>query len=165
MVPPDSGRISRARPYLGLRIERPWFSLTGLSPSMAGLSMTVQVTRPFVTLSGKSGFRARAPQHRQDNARTLDILPVWAVPRSLAATGGISIAFLFLRLLRCVTSPRSLPRLMHSGAGDAYHYAPGCPIRKSPDQSLLAAPRGLSQLATSFIAILRQVILRTPLVA
>ena len=31
----------------------------------------------------------------------------------------------------------------------------GFPIRKSPDQSLLATPRGLSQLATSFIAFLR----------
>ena len=29
---------------------------------------------------------------------------------------------------------------------------PGCPIRKSTDQGLLAAPRGLSQLITSFIA-------------
>ena len=28
----------------------------------------------------------------------------------------------------------------------------GCPIRRSTDHSLLAAPRGLSQLATSFIA-------------
>ncbi len=28
----------------------------------------------------------------------------------------------------------------------------GCPIRRSPDQSLLAAPRSLSQLSTSFIA-------------
>ena len=54
---------------------------------------------------------------------------------------------------------------MHSGEDDAPFSATGCPIRKSPDQSLLAAPRGLSQLATSFIAFLRQVILRTPLVA
>src|SRR3954454_23219908 len=30
--------------------------------------------------------------------------------------------------------------------------AAGCPIRKSTDQSLLAAPRGLSQRAASFIA-------------
>ena len=28
----------------------------------------------------------------------------------------------------------------------------GCPIQKSPDQSFLAAPRGLSQPSTSFIA-------------
>ena len=32
----------------------------------------------------------------------------------------------------------------------------GCPIRRSPDQSLLAAPRGFSQRATSFIASWRQ---------
>jgi hypothetical protein len=32
----------------------------------------------------------------------------------------------------------------------------GSPIRKSPDHGLLASPRGLSQLATSFIAYLRQ---------
>jgi hypothetical protein len=32
----------------------------------------------------------------------------------------------------------------------------GSPIRKSPDHGLLASPRGLSQLATSFFACLRQ---------
>ena len=41
----------------------------------------------------------------------------------------------------------------------------GCPIRKSPDQSLLTTPRGLSQLATSFIAGFRQGIHQTPLIA
>jgi hypothetical protein len=32
----------------------------------------------------------------------------------------------------------------------------GCPIRRSPDQSLFAAPQGLSQRTTSFIASQRQ---------
>jgi hypothetical protein len=41
----------------------------------------------------------------------------------------------------------------------------GCPIRKSPGQSLFAAYRSLSQLTTSFIAVLCQGIHRTPLVA
>jgi hypothetical protein len=41
----------------------------------------------------------------------------------------------------------------------------GCPIRKSPGQSLFAAHRSLSQLTTSFIAVLRQGIHRAPLVA
>jgi hypothetical protein len=41
----------------------------------------------------------------------------------------------------------------------------GCPIRKSSGQSLFAAHRSLSQLTTSFIAVLRQGIHRTPLVA
>ena len=35
---------------------------------------------------------------------------VWALPRSLATTGGIIIYFLFLRVLRCFSSPRSPPR-------------------------------------------------------
>ena len=41
----------------------------------------------------------------------------------------------------------------------------GFPIRKSTDQSLLAAPRGLSQLSTSFFASDRQGIHRAPFVA
>ena len=36
---------------------------------------------------------------------------VWAVPRSLATTGGITFCFLFLRVLRCFSSPRSPPPL------------------------------------------------------
>src|SRR6185437_6210587 len=39
----------------------------------------------------------------------------------------------------------------------------GFPIRKSADQSFFAAPRGLSQRSTSFIASQRQGIHRTPL--
>ena len=39
----------------------------------------------------------------------------------------------------------------------------GFPIRKSPDQSIFAAPRGLSQRITSFIACACQGIHRTPL--
>ncbi len=38
----------------------------------------------------------------------------------------------------------------------------GCPIRKSPDQSLLTAPRGISVLAPSFFGSWRQGIHRVP---
>jgi hypothetical protein len=41
----------------------------------------------------------------------------------------------------------------------------GFPIRKSSGRSLFAAHRGLSQLTASFVAVLRQGIHRTPLVA
>ena len=41
----------------------------------------------------------------------------------------------------------------------------GFPIRESPDHSLLPAPRGLSQVATPFIASRRRGIHRVPLVA
>ena len=42
-------------------------------------------------------------------------------------------------------------------------YGVGCPIQKSTDQSLFAAPHGLSQRITSFIASCRQGIHRMPL--
>src|SRR4029077_20971549 len=43
------------------------------------------------------------------------------------------------------------------------HLKVGFPIRKSADQSSFAAPRGLSQRSTSFIASQRQGIHQTPL--
>ena len=39
-------------------------------------------------------------------------IPVWALPFSLAATHRITCCFLFLRLLRCFSSPGSLPYVM-----------------------------------------------------
>ena len=60
--------------------------------------------------------------------------------------------FLFLQLLRCFSSPRlplrklwiHFPSLIRLKMG-------GCPIRKSPDQSLLTAPRSISVFVPSFI--------------
>ena len=44
---------------------------------------------------------------------------------------------------------------MNLDGGNACSHALGFPIRKSPDHSLLAAPRSLSQLIASFFAYLR----------
>jgi hypothetical protein len=64
-----------------------------------------------------------------------------------------SILFLFLRLLRCFTSPGfACFSLFDSGKDDGALPPSGYPIRKSPDQSVCAAPRSLSQLVTSFFA-------------
>ena len=64
--------------------------------------------------------------------------------------------FLFLRVLRWFTSPSSLVHPMYSDVRNECSHSLGFPIRKSPDHSLLAASRGLSQLIASFIAFLRQ---------
>ncbi len=73
-------------------------SRTGLSPSMVKLSRL---------------FRSRL---RYRNAVLLprpcrNRPPVWALPRSLATTGGIIVYFLFLEVLRCFSSLGSPPRL------------------------------------------------------
>ena len=57
--------------------------------------------------------------------------------------------FLFLRLLRCFSSPGSLRTAMDLLYGD-WQRQPGFPIQKSTDHGLFAAPRSLSQLITSF---------------
>ena len=55
--------------------------------------------------------------------------------------------FLFLRVLRCFSSPGS-PQLRWWKAFSL----PGCPIRVSADQFVFADPRGFSQLITPFFA-------------
>ncbi len=67
--------------------------------------------------------------------------------------------------MRCFSSPRSLAHPMYSDAHAAALPAAGFPIRTSPDRSLFAAPRGFSQLTTSFFGSQRQGILRVPFVA
>src|SRR4051794_17524048 len=54
---------------------------------------------------------------------------------------------------------------MYSAMGHLASPRWGCPIRRSADHSLLAAPRGLSQPSTSFIGSWCQGIHRAPLIA
>src|SRR5215212_10638343 len=83
VVPPGSDGIPRVPPYSGIQaICRRSLSHTGLSPSLAGRS------RPLPLDSSR----------RRDNAPPGPYNPgpkgpVWALPRSLAATGGISFDF------------------------------------------------------------------------
>ena len=68
------------------------------------------------------------------------------------------VYFLFLRVLRCFSSPGSpLPKEVPESL------PAGCPIRKSADLRIFAPPRSLSQLITSFIASESQGILHVPL--
>ena len=64
--------------------------------------------------------------------------------------------FLFLWVLRWFTSPGLLDHPMYSDDDNRRSHLLSFLIRTSPDHSLLAATRGLSQLTTSFIARLRQ---------
>ena len=63
---------------------------------------------------------------------------VWAVPRSLATTSGIADCFLFLRVLRCFTSPGLPPATMNSSRAVGVLPPTGFPIRTSTDQNLVS---------------------------
>ena len=84
---------------------------------------------------------------------------VWALPRSLATTGGIIRLF----SLPAGTKMFQFPAFASYLVGWQSFRLPGCPIRKSADQRSFAPPRGLSQLITSFIASESQGIRHAPL--
>ena len=134
MVPADSRRIPRVPRYSGARSPRLRVSPRGLSPSAARLSSRFGYAPPLASA------RVLQPRRRLDAGG----LGSCAFARHYLRN---HCYFLFLRVLRCFSSPRSPPRKRVTTS-----LWPGCPIRKSPDQRLFAPPRSLSQLITSFIA-------------
>ena len=105
------------------------------------------------------------PMLRPHNPRTTEVGLVWAAPRSLAATYGITIVFFSCGYLD-VSVPRVRLMRLCIHRTMTGHY----PCRVSPFGNLrikarLTAPRSLSQFTTSFIASLCLGIHRTPLVA
>ena len=119
---------------------------TGLSPSADRLS------RLFSSRQTHASVRVLQPP-RGRNLTGLGCAPFarhyW----------GYHCCFLFLRVLRCFSSPRSPPCLKQGFPASSRE---GCPIRTSADQWLHAPPRGFSQLAASFIAFQSQGIRHAP---
>ena len=121
----------------------------------------------------------------------LSLMCHWPGPRSLATTNGVSVDVLSSRYLdvsvpwvRLKPPMNSEVSYLHLITGNPKPHGSGSnisirtprhkalefqlskvgfPIRKSVDQSFFAAPHGLSQRSTSFIASQRQGIHRTPL--
>ena len=98
MVPADSHRISRVPRYSGFRYASDGFA----QRAFTCFGTTFQ--RFMLTI-----FLATSRPYNPSEAGTS---LVWALPRSLATTGGIISYFLFLRVLRCFSSPRSPPQEM-----------------------------------------------------
>ena len=78
---------------------------------------------------------------------------VWALSLSLAATKEIDVSFSSFRYLDVSVPGVPSVMAMCSSCSDWALPQPGFPIQTSTDQSLLAAPRGFSQLATSFFGV------------
>ena len=157
MVPPDSHRVPPA----------PWYSGTC---DTAFCTVPIQgfhlLRLRFPADSGPmhqcgEAFEAassHAPQPRTCNGLDLGTCTVWALPLSLATTQGISFDFSSSGYL-----DGSVPRVRLPCGMTAL--AAGLPHSEIPGSTLAAAPLGLSQLATSFIASWRLGIHRAPLVA
>ena len=134
MVPADSRRIPRAPRYSGCHWASDGFGYGAVTLC----DVTFQSLLLTICLAVSWSY----------NPHEAGTSWVWALPRSLATTYGIIVYFLFLRVLRCFSSPRSPPLTSGYQACSLM----GCPIRKSAHQGIFAPKRGLSQLITSFIA-------------
>ena len=93
------------------------------------------------------------------------VMPVWANPRSLATTYGISIDFFSWGYLDVSVPPVRLMHLCIQHMMTEYNLCRVSPFGHLRIKACLAAPRSFSQLTTSFIASRRQGIHRTPLIA
>jgi hypothetical protein len=153
MVLPDSYGVSRAPKYLGYRFESRNFRLHGyhiLWPSFPAGSASPSIVN--------STCAVLQPHSRL----LLNGLGCFHFARRYS---GNHVCFLFHQVLRWFTSLGALLLSYEFREQSPNLIGRGSPIRKSPDQSLFAAPRGLSQLTTSFIAYLCQGIHHVPLVA
>lgn len=105
------------------------------------------------------------PTLRPHNPETTEVVSVWAVPRSLATTCGITIVF-----FSCGYLDVSVPRVrlmwlcIHHTMTEHY-LCRVSPFGHPRIKACLTAPRGFSQFTASFIASLCLGIHRTPLVA
>ena len=148
MVPPVSHEVSRVSRYSGTRLKQFGFRLRGSHPLWLA----------FPYHSTNLLLRCAGPQPQRINPL------VWPLPRSLATTSGISVDFFSSPYLdvsvQVVTFIQLCIHCMMTGL-----IQPGFPIRKSTDQCLLSTPRGLSQIAASFVGSWCQGILLAPFVA
>ena len=135
MVPPASHRVSRVR----------WYSGTGC-PIFSFVYRTITFFGAAFQRSSTRYLRWLVPALNPDRPKTFGLGSSPFARRYLEN----HCYFLFLRLLRCFSSPGSLRVPMDSVHDDSALPLPGFPIRKSADQRLFATTRSLSQLVTSF---------------
>ena len=139
MVPASSHKVPRVSWYSGSRHVNSSFAYGAF------------------TLSGRLSQNRSAklvesiPRSEPQHARTL----VWALPFSLAATHRITCCFLFLRLLRCFSSPGSLYMAMYSPYSDrsfSCRVSPFRNLRVNGYLLLTVAYRSLSRLSSALSA-------------
>ena len=113
MVLPDSHGIPRVPWYLGYSYYTFAFSSTGLLPSVTSLSRPLRLKLPVLLLESRNPGRARTAG--------------LGSPLFARRYWGVRFFFLFLRLLRCFSSPGALRLPMDSVNGDGGCLPAGLP--------------------------------------
>src|SRR5262245_51556946 len=158
MVPPASRGFARVPRYSGTVSRKTGrASSTGLSPSLVGLSRRLQLRSGLVT---SRVTPETAPQPRPYRYGRFGLFrlrsPLLTESRLISLPAGTEM-FHFPAFASCA---QAIERMMI-----AHYHDRVAPFGHPRIKACLAAPRGLSQLATSFVAYSRQGIHRVPLVA
>ena len=151
MVGPDSDGIPRAPPYSGVYLRRTFPFAYGTFTPCGLLSQHSSARKCLCNSAGDLQISARKTHNTPcTTTAALHASGLGWTPFAHHYSGHL-FRFLFLRLLRCFTSP-GCPRIKAvTGL-----LPQGFPIRISTDRWMLAPPRGFSQLAASFVGIWRQ---------
>ena len=142
MVPADSDRIPRVPPYSGLRPDHTLY-VYGTFTLFGRIFQTIPLSVLLITTT----LQPR---------RCLNSIGL-GYSHFARHYSGNHYCFLFLRVLRCFSSPGWRP-----ASRNGTRCVPGCPIRTSADLRVFAPLRGFSQLVTSFFASESQGILHAP---
>ena len=129
---------------LGITLQSLSLTLTGLSPSTAPLSNGLQLQLRFLTLYQSGRTDRVVPQPPMRNARRLSHGTGLASSDFARHYSRNHFCFLFLWVLRCFTSPRSLypPYIFRRESLGRHAAQRGFPIRTPSDQNLLiSSPR------------------------
>src|SRR5689334_584979 len=162
--PHGTRALSVTREYLGLPGGPGRFTQDFSSPVLLGIpsnsrqgfaypaltvygspSQSFQLPHRFLTVRPIGRSTKRVPRPRTCNACRLSHTPGLASSAFAHHYSRNHCCFLFLRVLRCFTSPRSPPTPMYSVPGDTTSLVPGFPIRTSPDpRSVDSSPRHIA---------------------
>ena len=159
MVQLDSDRVSRVPPYSGV-IERRWSDFVYRAITHYGQTFQiVPLSNHFVTPRYQCRDINNNPTTTNEQELHFWHSLILGSSQFARRYYGNRFYFLFLRVLRCFSSPGWL--LIK---GNRSLHLLGCPIQKFTGLRMCAPNRNLSQLTTSFIAYLCQGIRRLPLV-
>ena len=135
MVPPASNRVPRARSYSGATSRLLDFAYR----TFTSFGLSFQICSAINILAFSSGPQ---PQLQAAGLASFHFARRYFGNRCF---------FLFLRVLRCFSSPRSPHYTMYSCNDTCALPQVGSPIQKSADHWICAPSRSFSQLITSFI--------------
>ena len=146
MVPPDSQQIPRARCYSGTCQGRYCVFVYPTVTVSGSVSQTDSTNNNIFSLPAHMAAWTRwVPRPRTRNPCQVSHahgLASSAFARHYSRNHG---CFLFLRVLRCFTSPRYLPHPMYSDTGNTTSLVLGFPIRTSSDpRSVGSSPRHIA---------------------